>query len=239
MQYLNIAAYKFTCLTAETLPELAEQLREKAQKYAIKGSILLSQEGINLFLAGEPTAIEAFIAILKAIPQFIDLEYKFSQSEQIPYRRLFVRIKKEIITMKQTAIQPEKQTAPYIEPAQLKQWYDRNTPMLVLDTRNNYEFEMGSFANAMHLNIANFSDFPQALANLPESLKSQPVVTFCTGGIRCEKATAYMLQQGFTNVWQLKGGILNYFAECGGEHFQGNCFVFDERIALDDQLQAV
>ena len=239
MPYLNIAAYKFIRLEPESLITTRQQLLEKAQTHRIKGSILLSTEGINLFLAAEPEAIRTFIDFLQTFPAFADLEFKFSDSAKIPYKRLLIRIKSEIITMKQPQIEPEKQRAPYIEPTELKQWYDSKTPMLVLDTRNNYEFTHGSFVNAVHLDIANFSDFPEALTQLPESYKSLPVVTFCTGGIRCEKAATYMLEQGFTQARQLKGGILNYFAECAGEYFQGNCFVFDERVALNTQLQPI
>ena len=236
MTYLNVAAYKFIDLSAPYLLKLHAQLREQAAANNIRGTILLSVEGINLFLAGEFAAMGAFTTYLVSIPEFADLPFKLSESATIPFKRLLVRIKKEIITMQQDAIQPAKQTAPYIEPAQLKNWYENQQPMVMLDTRNNYEFAMGTFSNAIHLDIENFSQFPQAVTQLPEVLKNQPIVTFCTGGIRCEKAAAYLLQQGFNQVWQLKGGILNYFAQCQGDYYEGDCFVFDARIALDTQL---
>ena len=152
---------------------------------------------------------------------------------------MMVRIKKEIIFMNQPEVQPEKETAPYVEPLELKKWYAENREMVILDTRNNYEVEVGTFDGATHLNIDNFSDFPKAVAALSEEMKTKPVVTFCTGGIRCEKAAAFLMKQGFTNVWQLKGGILNYFEQCGGANFQGNCFVFDARRAVDAALEEV
>lgn len=239
MNILNIATYKFISLAAETLPILRDQLKQKAQQCGIKGTILLSTEGINVFLAGEIAAIELWMDDIKTIPEFFDLTFKRSESAYIPFKRLLVRIKREIITMQQPAIQPAQKTAPYLEPEQLRQWYQLQQEMVVLDTRNQYEVEMGTFSQASHLNIENFKDFPEAVANLPASFKTKPIVTFCTGGIRCEKAAAYLLEQGFTQVWQLKGGILNYFAQCGGEYFSGNCFVFDDRIALDAQLNPV
>jgi len=236
MKYLNISAYKFTQLASETLPLLKEQLAQITLAYEIKGTILLSTEGINLFVAGKPQAITQFTHTLSTIPAFADITYKQSESEYIPFKRMLVRVKKEIIFMNHPEIQPEKETAPYIEPVELKQWYEQNRDMVVLDTRNNYEFEVGTFNKATHLNIENFSDFPAAVAALPDSMKTKPVVTFCTGGIRCEKAAAYLLNQGFSNVWQLKGGILNYFEQCGGDYFEGNCFVFDARRAVDSSL---
>jgi UPF0176 protein len=239
MTYTNISAYQFIALAEETLPDLQNSLTQMATTHALKGTILLSTEGVNMFLAGEPDRMQAFQQALHAIPAFSSLTYKESLSSYVPFKRLLVRIKKEIITMQHPEIQPEKETAPYLEPATLKAWYAAGKEMLVLDTRNHYEYTVGSFDNAAQVGIENFSDFPAAIAKLPESAKNMPVVTFCTGGIRCEKAAAYLLTQGFTEVWQLKGGILNYFEQCGGEYFQGNCFVFDARRAVDAALKEV
>ncbi len=239
MKYLNLAAYKFINLETEFLIPLQKQLKQKALQCQIKGTILLSQEGINLFLAGIPELLNSFIDFLTTIPQFADLQFKSSESDYIPFKRMLVRIRKEIITMNDPAIVPQNFTAPYIEASQLKLWYDDNKSMVLLDTRNSFEVSMGSFQQAIQLNIASFSEFPNAVASLPEALKTQPVITFCTGGIRCEKAATYLMAQGFTNVWQLRGGILAYFENCGGEYFDGNCFVFDDRVALNPQLQEV
>jgi UPF0176 protein len=238
MKYFNLSAYKFISLAASTLPHLQQQLKQTAISHGIKGTILLSTEGINIFIAGEPQAIQQFTANLIAIAEFADLWFKRSESAAIPFKRMLVRIKKEIIFMDQPHIQPEKATAPYLEPEQLKKWYAQNKDMVILDTRNSYECEVGTFDGAIQLNIENFSHFPEAVASLPEDIKTKSVVTFCTGGIRCEKAAAYLLEQGFKEVWQLKGGILNYFDQCGGEYFQGSCFVFDEREAIDPKKEA-
>lgn len=236
MKYINISAYKFIALPSETLVPLKAALLENTANWGIKGSILLSTEGINLFVAADPQAITRFTDYLNAIPEFSDLTYKRSESDHIPFKRMRVRIKEEIICMNRPEIEPEKQTAPYIEPEELKQWYAEHRDMVVLDTRNTYEFEVGTFDQAVQLDIEHFNHFPAAVAKLPPEMKDKPIVTFCTGGIRCEKAAAYLLQQGFKNVWQLKGGILNYFEQCGGDYFQGNCFVFDERRAVDANL---
>lgn len=238
MIYLNLSAYKFVTLESTTLPLLQHTLKENALDHEIKGTILLSTEGINLFLAGKPESLHLFIKCIQEIPAFSDIWFKFSESDFIPFKRMLVRIKKEIITMNRPEIEPEKATAPYLEPEQLKEWYAQHKDIVILDTRNNYEVDAGTFDQAIHCNIENFSDFPQAVEQLPDSLKTKPIITFCTGGIRCEKAAAYLLTQGFQNVWQLKGGVLNYFEQCGGAYFNGECFVFDDRSTVGSSVAA-
>lgn len=233
MPYLHIAGYKFVTLATDFLVSVQADLKQKAIMRQLKGTILLSAEGINLFLAGTPEAIHIFICDLKKIPEFADLWLKISESDFLPFKRLILRIKKEIISMHQSHIKPEQKTAPYLDPMQLKQWFDEHKEMILLDTRNEYEVHTGSFKEAIHLNINQFSEFPIRLKKLPESFKEKPIVTFCTGGIRCEKAAAYMLEQGFKHVWQLKGGILNYFEVCKDDYFEGNCFVFDDRMTVN------
>lgn len=221
------------------LTELQAQFQQHASTRGIKGTILLSSEGINLFLAGTATAMQEFMTYVVNVPAFSDLHIKRSESTHIPYQRLKVRIKPEIIFMNQPSIAPAQATAPHLEPEQLRNWCEQGHDMVLLDTRNDYEVAAGTFQHAIHLDIQQFSDFPAAVARLPDDMKNRPMVTFCTGGIRCEKAAAYLMQQGFNQVWQLHGGILHYFEQCGDAYFQGNCFVFDERVALDAQLQAV
>lgn len=230
---LNISSYKFVSLKPENLVEWRQCLKTNALANCLKGTILLSTEGINLFLAGLPDNIQNFKNYLATFSEFSNLTYRETCSDAQPFKRMLVRIKKEIITMGQVAIQPEHQPAPYIEPQILLDWYTQDKKMLVLDTRNQYEVECGSFKGAHHLNLKNFRSFPQALEQLPEEVKELPIVTFCTGGIRCEKAALWLLKQGFKEVYQLRGGILNYFEQCHGEFFQGQCFVFDERNALE------
>lgn len=236
MNIINIATYRFVTLPTTTLPSLRDTLKKQCADLGLKGTILLSEEGINLFVAGYREAIEAFKTFLDTLPPFQQMTYKESLSATVPFKKLFVKIKKEIIRMDMPDIQPEKFTAPHLAPEQLKQWYDEGKDMVVLDTRNDYEYAIGTFENAVKLDLKHFRNFPEVIENLPEDLKNKPIVTFCTGGIRCEKAAAYMVKQGFKEVYQLDGGILNYFEKCGSEHYEGECFVFDDRITLDANL---
>lgn len=237
MKFLNVAAYKFVTLDAAELPALRCALKDKAFACELKGTILLSAEGINLFLAGTQEKLGEFRDFLASFSAFQDLWFKESFSDYQPFTRMLVRLKKEIISMGHREVQPEKKTAPYVSPEQLKSWYESKKDMIVLDTRNDYEIELGAFDEALDLNLDTFRGFPDAVAMLPKSLKQKTIVTYCTGGIRCEKAAEYLLQQGYENVYQLEGGILNYFEKCGGEHYQGECFVFDKRVALDPELK--
>lgn len=231
-QILNIAGYKFISLT--DLSALRVQLLMQAVELELKGTILLSQEGINLSLAGAIENSNKFIAKLHADARFADITFRQSYSAIQPFKYMKVKLKKEIITLKQHDIQPEQEIAPAITPTEFKQWLDEHRDITVLDTRNDYEVRFGTFKKAVNLHINDFSEFPTAMAQVP---KDKPVVMFCTGGIRCEKAAWVMLKAGYQNVFQLHGGILNYFAEVGGEHYQDDCFVFDQRVALDNKLQ--
>ena len=236
MNILNISAYKFVNLPKNTLVELKNNIKDRSTTLNLKGTILLSTEGINQCVAGTAEAIGDFKNFLAEIPAFNDLYYKESWSETLPFDRMLVKIKPEIITFKTDNIEPHSFTAPHISPQTLKEWYEQNRDMVILDTRNDYEIRIGKFANAIHLNLQHFRDFPQAAQALIEEIKDKPIVTYCTGGIRCEKAAAWMLQAGFKEVYQLDGGILNYFEQCGGSHYEGECFVFDNRIAVDTNL---
>jgi UPF0176 protein len=229
---LNIAGYQFVSLSAHQLTEWRISFKERALACSLKGTILLSCEGINLFLAGLPENIAKFRQYLGKYSQFSGINFRETWSETQPFRRLLVRIKKEIISMGCPDIQPEQGKAPYIDPQTLREWYVQKRRMLVLDTRNHYEVECGSFDNAIELGLKNFRSFPEAVAQLPAEAKQLPIVTFCTGGIRCEKAALWLKKQGYPEVYQLQGGILNYFEQCGGDFFHGQCFVFDERSVV-------
>lgn len=235
---INISGYKFVNLPLEKLSTLQSELKQAAIENEVKGTILLSTEGINAFMAGTKKAIDAYQAFIHRYPEFEDLWFKESPSQSVPFNRLLVRIKKEIIAMGCATVEPEKSTAPYIEPEELQRWYDEKRDFVILDTRNDYEVAIGTFDNAVDLNIENFREFPDAIGLLPDEVKEKPVVTFCTGGIRCEKAAAWMQEKGFKNVYQLNGGILNYFEKSGGEHYHGDCFVFDKRLTVNSKLNA-
>lgn len=233
----HIAAYKFIPIASGELPKIKADLLAKAKGLDLTGTILLSEEGINLYVAGSETNLQAFQAYLQQHTRFQDLDYKTSDCIHEPYTRMLVKIKKEIISFDGQRIKPHEKTAPHLAPETFKEWYDKQKPMVVLDTRNQYEIKYGSFDDAIDLHIDSFRDFSEAIAQLPKPEHDEPIVTFCTGGIRCEKAAALLMEKGYRNVYQLDGGILNYFAKCGAAHYDGECFVFDKRIAVDGDLQ--
>jgi len=231
----NIAAYRFASL--DHLPALRAELLALCRSQELRGTILLSSEGVNLCVAGGAAGIDALLARLQSIPGLAQLDTKHSYTAHQPFRRMLVRIKKEIIAFGVPGIEPARRTSPKLSPQQLKAWLDEGRPLTLLDTRNDYEVKLGTFENALPAGVDHFRDFPAAVARLPAELKDQTIVMFCTGGIRCEKAGPYMESQGFRNVLQLEGGILKYFEECGGAHYRGECFVFDQRVGLDPALQ--
>jgi UPF0176 protein len=235
MDTVNIAAYRFVSL--DNLSRLREELREKCLSLQLKGTILLAPEGINLFLAGAPASVASFIAGMHADSRFSAMEYKRSTSAEQPFNRMLVKLKKEIIPMGLPAINPAEQPAPALSARTLKAWLDEGRDVVLLDTRNQYEIRLGTFRDATHLDIDTFRSFPNAAAQLDESLKDKTIVTFCTGGIRCEKAAPLLKSNGFKHVFQLQGGILKYFEEVGDAHYDGECFVFDRRVALNGKLQ--
>ena len=236
----NIAAYHFVAI--EEPEALAARLRAWAEAGALLGTVLVAGEGINLFLAGPPAGIEGFLAQVRADPRFAELQVKYSRSVAQPFARLKVKVKQEIISFRRDDASPLRGRAPAVQPADLARWIaqghdDDGRRLLLLDTRNREEVGHGTFAGALALPIDNFTELPDALAPHRETLADATVVSFCTGGIRCEKAALWMQAEGMDNVLQLDGGILGYFEQVGGRGFDGRCFVFDARIALDPALQ--
>lgn len=231
----HISCYKFAPL--ENLKELRRDLLACCKGWNLKGTLLLSPEGINVFVSGHPADVNLLVARLRRIPGFADLAPKYSASSQRPFRRMLVRLKKEIIAFGVEGISPGIRTSPKLHPRELKAWLDEGRPVTLLDTRNDYEVKLGTFKGALTPHLTHFRDFPRAVRRLPPELKEQPIVMFCTGGIRCEKAGPFMEREGFRNIFQLDGGILNYFKECGSAHYEGECFVFDQRVGLDPALR--
>ncbi|MEZ4816304.1 MAG: rhodanese-like domain-containing protein [Bdellovibrionota bacterium] len=231
---VNLSGYLFTKLEPE---KIQEKIKLKGEELGIRGTILLSVEGINCFFAGTDETTQALAEYLFSseigIPPF---ELKKSFSDYIPFRRFLVKIKKEIISTGREDLDPNFDQAPYISAKELKDWYDQNKDFVVLDTRNDYEIKLGKFKDAKDLNVTTFKKFIAKTEELPEEWKSKPVVTYCTGGIRCEKAALHLKKKGFKEVKQLHGGILKYFEECGNNHYEGECFVFDKRIGVDANL---
>jgi UPF0176 protein len=231
----NIAAYKFTSLP--DVRALQTRFLALCNGWELKGTILLSAEGINLFVAGTPEQIDLLLAELRSVPGLEDLSPKVSVTEHQPFTRMLVRVKKEIIAFGVEGINPAQRTSPKLAARELKQWLDEGRAVTLLDTRNDYEVKLGTFKNALAIGVDHFREFPEAVSKLPPQLKEQPIVMFCTGGIRCEKAGPFMEREGFKQIFQLDGGILKYFEECGGAHYDGECFVFDQRVGLDPSLQ--
>jgi len=239
MNIVNLSAYRFVAL--DDLPALRERVLERAAALALKGTVLLAPEGINLFLAGQREVVDTFMAWLRSDPRFAGLEAKESLSGEVPFGRLRVRLKKEIITMRQPAIRPEGGRAPAVDASTLKRWLDQGRDddgreVLMLDTRNDYETAVGKFTQAVDYRLASFTAFPGAIAADRARYAGKTVVSYCTGGIRCEKAALHMQELGIEHVHQLEGGILKYLELTDGAHWQGDCFVFDGRGAVGADL---
>ncbi len=238
---LNISTYKFVPI--DDAPALRERLFAAAQALGIKGTVLLAEEGINLFMAGPQAALREWIGLLRADARFADLEPKESFSAGVPFRRLIVKVKREIIRMNMPTVRPAEGRAPAVAPQTLARWLqqghdDEGRPVVTLDTRNAFEVDEGAFDGAIDWKLAKFSDFPTALHAHRNELAGKTVVSYCTGGIRCEKAALVMQDLGLERVYQLEGGILKYFEQTdGAPHWRGSCFVFDERVALDATLE--
>ena len=231
---VNIAGYKFE--PVENPVDLVRMYQQKCDELKLKGTMLISKNGINFSLAGTQQATDTIIAFLEEDNRFINIPLKVTYSETQPFRRMKVRLKKEIISLGRKDINPRELTGERISPQDLKNLLDNKEDVLVLDTRNEYETRVGKFENAIDLNLDTFRDFPKAIESLPEEYKDKQIVMYCTGGIRCEKASAVMMKAGFADVKQLEGGVLDYFKETGGAYWEGDCFVFDERVALDTDL---
>lgn len=239
---LNIAAYLFVPI--DDADALAQRLRERAEADGLRGTMLVTPEGLNLFLAAGEAPLRAFLVWLREDPRFAALHAKESWSEAMPFARLKVKRKAEIITFRREQASPLKagERAPVVAPKTLARWIeqghdDAGRRLVLLDTRNRQEIAYGTFAGALTLPIDRFTDLPAALAPHRESLRDATVVSFCTGGIRCEKAALWLREDGMDNVLQLDDGILGYFEAVGGVGYDGGCFVFDERVALDSRLQ--
>jgi UPF0176 protein len=236
-----VAAYRFVDLS--DAHALRHVLHERAHAGALKGTVLLAEEGINLSLAGAPRALRDWLDALVADPRFADLELKWHEADVLPFKRLLVKVKREIIRMNELGIRPQGARAPAVDAATLARWLDagrcdEGRPVVLLDTRNGFEVDAGAFEGALDWRLQRFSDFPAAAAAHRAELEGKTVVSYCTGGIRCEKAALWMQQAGLQNVHQLDGGILRYFEQTdGAPHWRGHCFVFDERGALDSELQ--
>ena len=231
----NITGYKFTPIT--NTKSLQEEILNHSKRLGLKGTVLISQKGLNFSIAGEIESCKNFITFLRSDKRFRDIDIKKTYNEYQPFRKMLVRIKKEIISMGVEQIDPFTFTGEKISPKELHKKLNNKEDIILLDTRNEYEVRLGTFENALDLNLDSFRDFPKEIKNLKQEMKDKEIVMFCTGGVRCEKASALMLKNGFKDVKQIDGGVINYFKETGGAFWKGDCFVFDDRVALDKELK--
>ncbi|MDA8652669.1 rhodanese-like domain-containing protein [Candidatus Actinomarina sp.] len=234
MKIANITGYKFIPIKNELV--LQETILQRSTNLNLKGTVLISRKGINFSVSGNKNNIDKFLLFIRSDSRFADVDVKITYNEYQPFRKMLVRIKKEIISMGIEEIDPFQFTGQKISPKELNKKLNNNEDIVLLDTRNEYEVRLGTFKNAIDLNLDSFRDFPKKIEKLRKKLNGKEVVMFCTGGIRCEKASALMLKNGFENIQQIDGGVINYFKETGGRHWNGDCFVFDDRVALDKDL---
>jgi UPF0176 protein len=235
MEARNIAFYKF--IKIEEPQGLCEKFLSLARSLGLKGTLLIAVEGINGMLAGSEKNIKNFETELKNDSRFSDILIKASYSKKIPFQRLRVKVKDEILTLGLPEINPAKENIPYIKPKELKKALDEGEDLVLVDIRNDFEVNHGTFDGAINPHTKSFSEFPEFAKNLKVE-KEKRIVTFCTGGIRCEKGAVILRKAGFKNVFQLEGGILEYFSSNNGApHFSGKCFVFDERELLNPDLR--
>jgi UPF0176 protein len=212
-----------------------EQFREDHHLFCLslnlKGRIIVAPEGLNGTVSGSSENCEIYMQTLKNDPRFADIEFKVDYHKNHSFQKMHVRVKSEIVHSGLLHIDPRAKTGKHLEPAEFKEMKDRED-VVILDVRSNYEHNVGKFKNAVTLDIDNFREFPDKIKEL-EQYKGKKVLTYCTGGIKCEKASAFLLENGFEDVYQLHGGIIKYGMEADGEDFEGKCYVFDNRITVD------
>ena len=229
-QYLILLYYHYTHV------ENPEEFREKHHLFCLeldlRGRIIVAKEGLNGTVSGTTEQCARYMAELRSDPVLEGIEFKIDGSDIHAFQKMHVRVKDEIVNSSLKHIKPQKQTGIHLEPHKFKEIKDQDD-VVVLDVRSNYEHSVGRFKNATTLDMDNFRDFPEKIAELKPSLEGKKILTYCTGGIKCEKASAYLLEQGFENVYQLHGGIIKYGINAGGEDFDGKCYVFDNRITVD------
>jgi len=235
-QFVVCALYKFVSL--DNFQELKQPLLDFMLDKHVRGTLLLAEEGINGTVAGTRQSIDALLDYLRADERLAQLSYKESFTDEMPFLRTRVKLKKEIVTMGVEGIDPKRVVGTYVKP---KDWNDliSDPEVVLVDTRNDYEVQVGTFKNALNPQTDSFREFPQYVKEHLDPQKNKKVAMFCTGGIRCEKSTAYLKEQGFEEVYHLEGGILKYLEEVPAEEtlWQGECFVFDERVTVDHSLE--
>lgn len=236
MSFIVAALYKFVALP--DFRQLRDPLLDRCRAHNLRGTILLAEEGINGTISGDRSELDLLMAWLHSDPRFAGLEYKESRHQAQPFLRMKVKLKREIVTMGQPQVDPRRRVGQYVEPERWDALID-DPQVTLIDTRNEYECAIGSFRGAVDPSLESFREFPAWVENNLDPQKNRKVAMFCTGGIRCEKASSYLLEQGFEEVYHLHGGILKYLEEVPKDRssWHGECFVFDERVAVDHELR--
>lgn len=233
-KYIITNFYKFVQLA--DYADLKESIYNKMQELQILGTILLASEGINGGMAGEEKNMREFYAYLRSDARFVDLNFKETFDDLMPFEKVKVKLRKEIVNFGVPGLDPIKETGEHVSPQEWNKLLE-NPEVIVIDTRNDYEYELGSFKNSINPKTETFREFPEYVKNNLLDKKDKKIAMFCTGGVRCEKSTAYLMSLGFKDVCQLDGGILNYFKEIPANEsmWEGGCFVFDDRITIEER----
>ena len=232
--YINISGYRFVPIG--DIDTTINYLKSLCADLDIKGSIYLSTEGINIGLSGNILAIQNFKQRLNGHQCFADIKFHELYSQYCPYQKMTVKTKTELVPIEDNSLKVGDFNHQYLPPLELKKWLDEDRDFILLDMRNDFEFDLGTFDRATQLHLRRFRKLQTKAAELDELPKDKPIVTFCTGGIRCEKAGPYLEKFGFKQIFQLEGGIIEYLRQTKGAHWHGNCFVFDDRVSINKQL---
>lgn len=234
--FLIATFYRFSPIQREQLLEIKDRLITKAESLGVKGLVIMGTEGLNTTIAAPKDSLETYIQFVSSMKGFDNLSIKYSTAEVLPFRRFKVQIREEIVTLNRPDLLPNEKDPSHLTPEEWNNVIKKEQDYILIDTRNWYETEIGKFKNALTPPITEFTDFPKWLEtqNIP---KEKKVLIYCTGGIRCEKAQVEMKEHGYNNVFQLKDGILNYIEKFPEDQFEGECFVFDHRVALDQNLK--
>lgn len=232
--YINISGYRFTRI--DNIENTLSQLKGLCADLDIKGSIYLATEGVNMGVSGNILEIQTFCSRLNQDIRFANIRFHELYSLERPYSKMTVKTKTELVPIEDNSLKVGDFDHQYLPAPELKQWLDSNKDFVLLDMRNDFEFELGTFDQAQHLNLRRFRKLQTKHEKINDLPKDKPIVTFCTGGIRCEKAAPYLEKFGFKQVFQLEGGIIEYLRQTKGAHWHGNCFVFDDRVSVTKKL---